>query len=165
MNERILRKGLAVGIIVLFIGVGIQPAFADESIISPNITPRVADAKPLLINLIYAYRMGVILSRILGASKIHSLLERYQLSNQEMQKEITAVIERNDELSKKIEQLSDLPCECEKDTANGWNYTFLCSLLLPLFYLGFILWGYFDYDGLLLIMLDIGSRLNCFWPG
>lgn len=41
----------------------------------------------------YAYRMGVILSRILDVSVVHSLLERLQVGNKEIQKEITAFIE------------------------------------------------------------------------
>lgn len=126
----------------------------------------ILSSSPILTKcyLNFAYRMVVILSRILGASKIHSIFERYKVSNQEMQKEISTVIERNEALSKKIEKLSDLPCECEKDSTTGWRYPVLCLFLGYLFVFAFILWWWgFIGSELMFIIGGIGEALNCYW--
>ena len=79
----------------------------------------------------YAYNVGVRRSRNLNEldeSKIHSILESFQVNSQGVQKEITAVIEKNDDLNKEIKQLSDVDCDCEKNTTT-WHYPILCAIL------------------------------------
>jgi hypothetical protein len=63
MNQRIICKGLAVAVIILFIGVGIQPAFADvsntsvsDSIEDCNLCPKVSDK--------HLFRLRILLNRI-----------------------------------------------------------------------------------------------------
>ena len=114
----------------------------------------------------YAYNVGVRRSRNLNEldeSKIHSILESYQVYSEGIQKEITAVIEKNNALNKEIEQLSDLNCNCENDSTANWNFPIICLLLFPLVYIsiGFYLMGGFGF--LMTILGTIGMKLNCFW--
>jgi hypothetical protein len=112
----------------------------------------------------YAYRMGIILSRAFDSSKMHSILERLQINSQETQKEITAVIEKNNGLHKEIGQLSNIQCNCENDTSTGWNFPVICTLLFFLFWFSFILWITHINTNLVFLIGDIGKALNCFWP-
>lgn len=93
---------------------------------------RVLLPPPILTKkyLEYAYNMGVRLSKTLDESKIHSILKRFQVNSQGMHKEIAAVIEKNSELNKKIEQLSDAQCDCEKNTTRFWHFPVLCAILV-----------------------------------
>jgi len=54
------------------------------------------------------YVIGLVLSKISSKSRMHSMLGQYQLGNQEMQKEISAVIKKDAKLSGEISQLSKL---------------------------------------------------------
>jgi len=113
-----------------------------------------------------AYNMGLILSKTISTSKIHSILERYQMSHQGIQKEITAAIEKDATLNGEIMQLSNSKCDCENgNTTRIWNFPILCTLLLPIVYFIFLIWSlsHSIFDTLLLTMLDIGAVLNCFW--
>jgi len=83
--------------------------------------------------LMQIYFIGLMLSKIISKSRIHSLLEPYQVSNQEMQKEITAIIEKDATLNAEITQLSNLECDCENENTTTWFFPVLCMLLLPLF--------------------------------
>ena len=147
---------------------------------------RAPGAKPFLINLKmhfsglssssqilikkylnHVFKIGLILSKTLSTSKIHLTHEHYQESNQGLQKEKTAVIKKNDELNKLIEQLSDLPCDCENDITNSWypGNILLCLFLYPFVFIAFI-WFMFNGDTYFLdIMNDLGIRFNCqrFW--
>jgi hypothetical protein len=113
-----------------------------------------------------AYRMGVMLSKAFSLSRMHSLLEWFQVSNQGVEKEITAVIEKDATLNGKITQLSNLKCNCEKGNTTRWSFPIICRLLFPLF--AFALGIYLFHHGLyifLLILHSIGLLLNCFWSG
>jgi len=112
----------------------------------------------------YAYIMGVILSRRLDASKIHSLLEQYQVSHQWIQKEINAVIEKDVKLNGEITQLSNSKCDCENNKTTPWTFYILCTLLVPIFFFVAIIWiisHHMIFDNLLTIISDIGYILNC----
>jgi hypothetical protein len=76
-----------------------------------------------------AYHIGLILSRTLSATKTHSLLERYQVSNQVVQKEITAVIEKDATLNGEITQLSNSKCDCGNNTGvTSWSFPVICLI-------------------------------------
>jgi len=120
-----------------------------------------------------AYHIGLILSKTISKSKMQSILERYQVNNQEMQKEITAVIEKDATLKEEITQLSSSTCDCEKGNTTGlWNFPILCSILFPieifilvLGFFGAIIFNYVPYflQFLLDIIVNIVTTLNCFW--
>jgi hypothetical protein len=113
------------------------------------------------------YFLGLILSKIISKSKIHSMVEQYQFSNQDIQKEISAVIQEDATLKEEITQISNAKCDCENDNITTWFFPVLCTILFPLFVISVILWGitHFNNSALLEIMLIIGSTLNCYWLG
>ena len=69
------------------------------------------------------------LLKTLDTSKIHSIFERFRVDSQMIQKEIVAVIEKNNELYKKVEQLSDTQCNCEKNVTLSWHFPVICAIL------------------------------------
>ena len=119
-----------------------------------------------------AYTIGLILTKTLSTSRIHSKLERYQVSYQGMQKEITAIIEENDTLDKEMNQLADVHCDCEKNNSTGWSFPVVCALLFPI---GFFTWMLWLFSAILFhvelyyihilwaTVANIGLTLNCSW--
>ena len=75
MKQRIISKGLAVAVIILFLGVGIQPALADE--ISTNIVSDVdedcLDCQP--VNRVELLKVKLLLIRIEAFTNI--ILSRF----------------------------------------------------------------------------------------
>jgi hypothetical protein len=111
----------------------------------------------------HIYFIGLMLSKVISKSKIHSMIERYKVSNQEMQKEITAVIEKDATFNGEMTQLSNSKCDCENENKISWNFPIICLLLAPLIILAWYI--YFAGGGSLLgdIVGAIGGKLNCFW--
>ena len=115
-------------------------------------------------NLKQMYVIGLLLSKTFSKSRIHSMMEQYQLSNQGMQKEITDVIERDDILNGEMTQLSNSECDCENRNTTRLTFDVLCILLFPLFCIFFGYWVVFhSFHILYLILNSIGSVLNCWW--
>jgi len=105
--------------------------------------------------------MDVILTKTISKSKIHSVVEQYQVSNQEMQKEITAVIEKDATLNAEITQLSQSDCDCEKDSTTDLDFPVICEILAYMFltitifpYILFPIW---------VSAMFIAIILNCTW--
>jgi hypothetical protein len=119
------------------------------------------------------FQIGLIISKTISKSKLHSLLELYQLKNQELQKKITAVIEKNCDLTNKFNELSDVYCDCEKINSTGWNFPIICLILFPIvsfllilwYIIGIILHQYIPpfLQNLLDTLVNITITLNCFW--
>ena len=110
MINRLVWKGLVFCIIILFIGVAVQPSV--------------------------------------------STVQR----NKEI---ITAVIENKDTLNELIEQLSDVPCDCENDDTTQRNYPIICMLLAPFVALA-IMWTFTTYrEGFGNIIAKIDDIFNC----
>jgi len=61
------------------------------------------------------YLVGLILSKTISKPKMYSLIEKYQVNNQFIRKEITAVIEKDAILNEKITLLSNSQCDCENE--------------------------------------------------
>jgi hypothetical protein len=61
------------------------------------------------------YLIGVLLSRFISKTKMQSMIGKYQFDNQEMQKEINAVIEKDTTLKGEIIQLKTSECDCESN--------------------------------------------------
>jgi hypothetical protein len=111
----------------------------------------------------HMYLIGLILSKIISKSKIHSMVEQHQMSNQVVQKEISAVIEKDVTLKREITQLSNSKCDCENANATSWSYPVLCFLLFPLFVFAFALWVTHINTQFVVLIENIGAKLNCFW--
>jgi len=112
----------------------------------------------------HMYLIGLMLSKIISKSRMHSMVEQYQLNNQVVQKEITAVIEKDATLNREFTQLSNSKCDCENEnTTPLWNFPVLCLLLIP--FLIIALWLAFHGGDTFLgeIIVAIASVLNCSW--
>jgi hypothetical protein len=117
------------------------------------------------------YLVGLVLSKTISKSRMYSLIERYQVNNQWVQKEVTDVIEKDATLKVEITQLSNSKCDCENDnTIRLWSFPVLCGLLGLIFtciawiYMAFfMIWGNAPNFVQLLyeIILIIGKTLNC----
>jgi len=143
--------------------------FFDPGMIFSIFTPHVLTKKYLNST----YNIGSILTKTLSKSKIHSILQQNQISNQGVQKEITAIIEENDTLNNEMNQLADLHCDCKKNSTTGWSFPVLCAFLLPIAYFILISWYFIviilhhDAPKFLQYLFDImpiiATTLNCFW--
>ncbi len=226
MIDKSVKKGLVFAVILLFIGVAIQPGISTNTIQEEktdvdaknylfqtiidmvnnkeiqNIIQKSENRgsltnslhKPgLIISLMksrtpfrllsqstfltknfleYAYRIGVKLSRTIDVSKMHLILQRYQVRNQEVQKEINTIIENNANLKAEITQLSSLNCDCEKNNAMNWSFPVICLILLIifmfLFYIGIIAFVIFRVfvpivEAIGDVIIKIYIALNCRW--
>jgi hypothetical protein len=119
------------------------------------------------------YFIGLILSKFISKSRIHSMITQSQLMNPEMQKEISTIIEKDAILTREVSQLHILGCNCnEGDSARLWHFPIICTLLIPLALVGaFLLLGgvrwdaYLSYTIGVLILVSIGKIseiLQCF---
>ena len=64
------------------------------------------------------YFIGLLLLKGISKSKIYSIIKQSQFSSQEMQKEISAVIEKDATLNAEITQLRNSECDCEIATSS-----------------------------------------------
>jgi hypothetical protein len=110
------------------------------------------------------YIIGLLLSKFISKSRIHSMIEKYQIINPKVQKEISAVIEKDATLKEEITQLTNSKCDCKNEnTPLLWNFPVICMLLFPLYGLARLIEiGYTIYLPIV-VMLFIGSIFNCFW--
>ena len=74
------------------------------------------------------YFIGLILSKVVSKSRIQSMIGEYQFNNQEIQKEISAVIENNPILKGEITQLFNSDCDCENEKTVQWDYPIFCFI-------------------------------------
>jgi len=109
------------------------------------------------------YFIGLILSKTISKVKMHAMIEKYQLYNQGVQKEVNAVIEKDATFNGKITQLSDSNCDCENENTTQWNFPIICWLLVPLllYTMMLIYHGMGQIIGPILYYLDL--IFNCFW--
>ena len=80
------------------------------------------------------YLTGLMLSKIINKSKTHSMIQRYQLTNQVMQKEISTVIEKDAKLKEEMTQLLNSKCDCDENNIQGNFRTITCRILELVFY-------------------------------
>jgi len=83
------------------------------------------------------YFIGLILSKVVNKSKIYSIMGKYQFNNQELQKEITTIFEKDVTLNADIAQLKNSECDCENGTSQYWKFPVVCTLLFSIWYVTF----------------------------
>jgi hypothetical protein len=117
----------------------------------------------------HVYLIGLMLSKTICKSSLHSMVEQYQLINPKMQQEIKDVIEKDTTLKEEITQLSNSECDCEEDNST-WHFPILCTLLFPLAVLSQALVntgipGILFLIGLTIMIpvVFIGYALHCWW--
>jgi len=159
MQKNIVKKGLVVAVIFLFIFVSFQPVFAKDTVLHM----KKSDTKELLETILDIANNKEIQS-IIQKSEINGSPIRFQQLLVRLQREIIDVIEKNDVLNGRLKQLSDLPCDCEKDNnTTRWSFPVICTLLAPLYWLSIGLFIWFDITSFVQIIMIIGTGLNCFW--
>ena len=170
INEEVDQKELLFQTIVDFANnkeiqqVIIKSQITKGGFINPDVKVPIFNT-PLITKsqLKQMYVIGLMLSKTISKAKMHSLIEKYSVNNQVMQKEITAVIEKDTILNGKITHLSDSNCNCENKNTLRWNFPILCALLSPLIAVAFILYFFLYLTFLLDILAVIDSILNCGW--
>jgi hypothetical protein len=112
------------------------------------------------------YTMGVILSKTISKSKIHSIVQHYQIINPVVQKEINAVIKRDATLKEEIMQLSFERCNCEMNSTAKWGFPVICGVLLVLFLFSACVWLFtgIAFSILLEVISEIHDFFKCNWP-
>ena len=89
------------------------------------------------------YFLGMILPKVISKSTIQSIVGKYQFSNQEFQKDIITIIEKDKTLNSEITLLKNSECDCENENELNWSFPILCTILffifLPVMLLGFLL--------------------------
>jgi len=119
----------------------------------------------------HMYLIGLILSKIISKSRIHSILEKYQVNNQMVQKEISAVIQKDAILNAEIRQISNSDCDCENENIVTRNFTIICNILYIILIPIAMIWLEFGGFELIRIVTEIiqiifwvtGIWLNCEW--
>jgi hypothetical protein len=112
------------------------------------------------------YFLGLILSKIISKSRIQSMIGKYQFNNQEMQKEISAVIEKDTTINSEIIQLKNSECDCENENTTDWNFPIICLLLFPIFLFLDVLWTIAPdvFGWWLFFFITFGDVFfGCFW--
>ena len=88
------------------------------------------------------YSIGLFLSRFISKSKIQSMIKEHQLISPEIQKEITAVIEKDATLDREMTQILNSGCDCDNEQTSSWGFPILCSILNILMIIPLILFGF-----------------------
>ncbi len=112
------------------------------------------------------YFLGLILSKFFSKSRMQSMVQQYQLINPDMQRKISAVIEKDTTLKEEITQLQNTECDCEKDYSKVWSFLSICLFLFFIYAASFSLWMFSGVDAFSRIYFSIkelGGILNCFW--
>ena len=150
----------------------IKSQISREGLFNPDARFSVFNTPVLTKNqLIHMYLIGLMLSKIISKSRMHSIVVQNQLNYQAVQKEIIATIEKDAKIKGEITQLSSLKCDCGNENIS-WNFPVICWLLAPIVLVIIEIqavaelmfhWDPLFFDFLLGIMITIGKPLNCFW--
>ncbi len=76
-----------------------------------------------------AYRIGSLLSKTMTKSQVQSLGKQYHGCIPVLQKEISAIVEKDSRLKGEATQLSQLSCNCGL-TNFTWHFPVICAILL-----------------------------------
>ena len=158
MQKNIVKKGLVIAIIFLFIAVSFQPIVAKDTI-SPV---KKSDTKELL-ETVKDIANNQKIQKIIQKSEIKGSPIRVQQLLCRLQKEIVGAIEKNDTLYERLKQLSDLSCDCEKDNNPLFFPPILCCFLFMLLFVAYRMAKNENPLGLVLgnIVVSIADVLNC----
>jgi hypothetical protein len=113
------------------------------------------------------YFLGLILSKVISKSRIQSMIGKYQFNNQDIQKEINAVIEKDKTINSELTKLKDSDCDCDDEKTVGvWKFPVICKGLYLLFLFFFALYFFSRvriWHEFVILLNGIGTVLGCFW--
>jgi hypothetical protein len=118
------------------------------------------------------YFIGLIFSKFITISRIHSMIQKHQLIFPGKQQEINTVIQKDSTLKQETMQLTTLKCDCEnKNITVSWHFPIICWLLVPFMAIALFLMfathiDIVTYLGLLIgaITYAIMAILQCQYP-
>jgi hypothetical protein len=149
MVKRMYKKGLVVGIIVLFIGVGVQPALAVEPKVSENTMETEEDCGCKEVSDVNLNRLDKALNRLEGNTGFISFLSKRN----------PKIAEEYQELSNRINALTEM----NEEYFSIWPFPVICSIL---YFLLFLSMAYFFLTGDISPAFTIGiigGVFNCDW--
>jgi len=149
MEARMLKKGLAVAVILLFIGVAVAPNI-NADVNKPIIDTPIEDVAPTPI--------------VLALQLMTKLRNHKDIQNVETEDDVLQIIESDKELNSIVEQLSGNDCDCEDDTTPfEWPYPIICFVFgFPLILLALLAMAAGQaWVGALVGIF--GELFNCFW--
>jgi len=133
--------------------------YFDHSMMFSALTPPLLTKRSL--NL--AYHMGLILSKTIRKSTLHSMLTRYK-TNRAAQNGISVIIERTIKLKNEINQVARVSCDCENETTTPWDFPIICGILILVL---FVYWAFQSIGINLRILGNIWTYLflefNCMY--
>ena len=157
-----MKKLLAVGVIVLFLGLAIAPSInANIRELSVDNTLVVNDTIQLewkfpgyctILYIVYWFFLTLVLTGVIS-TEIPFLIEDY-------------AIELKCYWAQKNNRLIPTPvedCGCEEQNMTQWNFPGVCILLYPLWIISVALLMLFSGYQFFWFMEDLGKDLNCFW--
>jgi len=143
-----------------------QVILKSQGLFNPDVRFPLLNTPVLTKNFLkQMYFIGLMLSKTISKSKMHSLMERYRVNNPIMQKEITAIIEKDTTLNGEMKQLSNSQCGCGDSTGvTVWHFPVICTILeIILFFDLLIAWWLHVGTNILKIVGTLLERFNC--PG
>jgi len=148
-----IKKGLAVAVILLFIGVAFTSSI-NANVSKSSVEP-IAD-----VDVIEENATPIVLALQL----ITKLRNHKDIQNVETEEDVLQIIEGDEELNSIFEQLSVDDCGCDEDsTTLDWSFPIICTLLVPLLWFSLIAYFMGGITILLEIVGFLDSKLNCFW--
>ena len=148
-----IKKGLAVAVILLFIGVAFTSSI--NANVSKSSVELIADVDVKEENATPIVLVLQLMTKLRNHKDIQQV---------ESEDDVLQIIENDEELYSIVEKLTVEDCGCEDDKPNGWSFPVICTLLVPLWILAFGLAVRSGQVTLWYIIVVIGSILNCFWP-
>jgi len=76
------------------------------------------------------YLIGTFLSKIVGKSRIQSMIQKHESMDPDVQQEINTVFEKNATLNKEIQLLTSSDCGCDDSQTTKLGHPIICATLL-----------------------------------
>lgn len=110
---------------------------------------------------------GLMLSKVISKSRMHSIVGRYQFSNPGLLKEISTVIEKDAMLNGEIIQLTNSKCDCVKTSGvTSWSFPVICLILSGIFFSIGIIYVLSDFkfgETAFILTFAIAYTIGCDW--
>jgi len=155
-----LKKGLAVAVILLFIGVAVAPNI-NADVNKPIIDTPIEDVAPTPIVLVLQ-----LLTKLRNHKDIQKLEESID-SVENLEDKILQIIESDEELNIIFEQLFVEDCGCEDDIPTWerlWPFPFICNVIgIPLFMFAWLAWMMQGITWIGEMAGIFGLIFNCHW--
>lgn len=115
----------------------------------------------------YVYNLGLEIKSILGISELKSIASCIKINKPEIQEEFLKIVEENNELRSKMDEIAFLNCDCYNwgdMKSNDWNFPVICLILGIMIFIGFFIFATTGAGGdFIVLLVNIGDAFNCGW--